>query len=275
MQQELGVGDLAASKQRLKRNCPSCQAQAEQPVARYSRDGWTMVRCVQCRQVYLNEAPHYEALSKDLAWTQQFAREAVRRKTKAPIVQWLDQKTRWRLHIRREDEWAYIAERVKGGNVLDVGCGPVDRIPKQFTPFGIEIEEATAAVADEKMRARGGWAVHAPALDGLRKFDDGFFNGVIMRSYLEHESQPREVLETCFRKLAPGGAVYVKVPNFGTLNRVVRGPEWCGFRYPDHLNLFTIPSMRRLAESVGYRFDLKNRMTQYTNDNLHCFLTRP
>jgi hypothetical protein len=33
--------------------------------------------------------------------------------------------------------------------------------------------------------------------------------------------------------------------------------------------------MRRLAESVGYRFDLKNRITQFTNDNLHCFLTRP
>jgi SAM-dependent methyltransferase len=265
----------AASTPRFRRDCPSCAAQAEEPVERYSRDSWTMVRCTRCRQVYLNEAPHYETLSKDLAWTHQFAREAVRRKTKAPFIQWLLQKTRWRLHIRREDEWAYIAERVKAGNVLDVGCGPINRIPEQFTPFGIEIEEATAIVANEKMRVRGGWAVHAPALEGLRKFDDGYFNGVIMRSYLEHESHPREVLETCFRKLTPGGTIYVKVPNYGTLNRVLRGPEWCGFRYPDHLNLFTIPSMRRLAESVGYRFDLKNRITQFTNDNLHCFLTRP
>ena len=75
--------------------------------------------------------------------------------------------------------------------------------------------------------------------------------------------------------MAPGGTVYVKAPNYGTLNRVVRGPEWCGFRYPDHLNLFTIPSIRRLTKSVGYRFELKNTMTQFTNDNLHCFLTRP
>ena len=59
-------------------------AQDEEPVERYSRDSWKMVRCTRCRQVYLNEAPHYEALSKDLAWTQQFAREAVRRKAKAP-----------------------------------------------------------------------------------------------------------------------------------------------------------------------------------------------
>lgn len=257
------------------RECPACLRQNEKPLPKYSRDGWRMVQCADCDQVYLNEAPVYEALSEDLAWSKQFAKEAVRRKQKDPIVQWLDTKTRWRLHMFREDEWAYIGERVDSGRVLDVGCGPVNRIPEKFTPFGIEIEKETAAIAHEKMSQRGGRAVHAPALEGLSAFEDGFFNGIIMRSYLEHEAQPRAVLEACFRKLAPGGVIYVKVPNFGTLNRRVRGQEWCGLRYPDHLNQFTIPGLKRLAEGLGYRFELKNRLTQLTNDNLHCFLMRP
>lgn len=260
---------------RQKRECPACQSHASTPLPQYSRDGWTMVQCAQCDQVYLNEAPVYEALSEDLAWTKQFAKEAERRKQKDPIVQWLDAKTRWRLHMFRDDEWGYIAERVDAGRVLDIGCGPVNRIPEKFTPYGIEIEKETAAIADEKMRARGGRAVHAPALEGLAQFEDGFFNGIVMRSYLEHEAHPRAVLEASFRKLAPGGAIYVKVPNFGTVNRVVRGAEWCGFRYPDHLNQFTIPGLKKLAESIGYRFELKNNLTRYTNDNLHSFLVRP
>lgn len=260
---------------RYRRECPACLSEDARPLMHYSRDGWNMVQCARCDQVYLNEAPIYEALSEELAWTKQFAKEAARRRQKTPIVQWLDAKTRWRLHMFREDEWAYIAQRVAAGRVLDVGCGPVNRIPETFTPFGIEIEKETAAIADEKMRSRGGWAVHAPALDGLAQFEDGFFNGIIMRSYLEHEAQPRAVLETCYRKLAPGGVIYVKVPNFGTLNRAVRGGEWCGFRYPDHLNQFTIPGLKLLAQSLGYRFELKNRLTRYTNDNLHSFLIRP
>ncbi|MEM6412061.1 MAG: methyltransferase domain-containing protein, partial [Pseudomonadota bacterium] len=111
--------------------------------------------------------------------------------------------------------------------------------------------------------------------EGLAQFEDGFFDGVIMRSYLEHEAHPRKVLEATYRALRPGGVIYVKVPNFATINRVVRGREWCGFRFPDHLNYFTINSLRTMADGVGFDFELKNTMSRYTNDNLHCFLTRP
>ncbi len=225
--------------------------------------------------VYLDAAPDYESLSVDMAWTKQFAIEKKRRKQKEPIIAWLDAKTRWRLHLFRDDEWAYIAKRVKGGNVLDVGCGGINNVPKQFVPYGIEIEKEAAEISDALMRERGGYVVHAPAIEGITQFEDNFFDGIIMRSYLEHEAVPREVLAASYAKLKPGGVIYVKVPNFDTINRLVRGIDWCGFRFPDHLNYFGINTMQKLAALENYQFSLLNKMTRYTNDNLHAFLVKP
>lgn len=261
---------------RISRACPVCGSDHATPLEQFSRMGWTTVRCDACEFVYLNEAPRYEDLSETLAWTQQFQKEKKRRKEKAPLVAWIDEKTRWRLHIARDNEWDYILDRVpEGGNVLDVGCGTKDNLPAAITPFGIEIEKAAAETANAAMSARGGKVVHAPALEGMALFEDNFFHGMVMRSYLEHEMKPREVLEAALSKLRPGGTIYVKVPNFGTINRMVRGVDWCGFRFPDHLNYFDVSGMQRLAESVGYTFELRNKVTRLTNDNMHVFLTRP
>lgn len=270
-----GLGWTVMDCERIERDCPQCGSRNHSDVPGYGRDGWTTVACDDCDFVFLSHAPRYEALSETLAWSKQFAIEKKARRQRSPVVSWIDEKTRWRLHIARENEWDYIAEKVPAGRVLDVGCGAMNRVPDRFTPYGIEIEKAAAEVADSLMRARGGAAVHAPAIEGLGSFEDDWFDGIIMRSYLEHEAAPLEVLRVAARKLRQGGAIYVKVPNFGTINRMVRGVEWCGFRFPDHLNYFDLGSMRRMAAAAGLDFELRNTFTRYTNDNMHVFLTRP
>lgn len=262
------------SVERILRDCPVCQSKARTEQPRYSKLGWTCARCDACGFLYLTEAPVYAELSQNLAWTQQFEKEKKRRKEKQPLMAWFDQATRWRLHMFRDDEWAYITERVEGGRVLDVGCGTRNNIPERYTPFGIEIEKSVAEATNILMQERGGHVVHAPALSGFETFEDAFFDGIIMRSYLEHEERPKAVLQAAHTKLRPEGTIYIKVPNFGTLNRRVRGVDWCGFRFPDHLNYFNVSSLRRLACETGYRFELRNKLTRLTNDNMHVFLTR-
>jgi predicted SAM-dependent methyltransferase len=95
-----------------------------------------------------------------------------------------------------------------------------------------------------------------------------------MFSYLEHEANVARVLDGAFRALKPGGAVFVRVPNFGSVNRRVIGPKWCGFRYPDHVNYFTLSSLRQVAARAGFETRLVNRLNLWFDDNIQVLLTK-
>jgi SAM-dependent methyltransferase len=158
------------------------------------------------------------------------------------------------------------------GRVLDVGCGSGKKVPEPFIPFGIEISEALSREADAHMRGRGGRAIHAPAVEGVKEFPDRYFSGIVLRSFLEHEKQPKELLEQCSRRLAPGGSIYVRVPNYGSLNRRMLGAKWCGFRYPDHVNYFTTASLGAMVGDCGLRLKLLNPIPLPLDDNVNAVL---
>ena len=69
--------------------------------------------------------------------------------------------------------------------------------PDTFIPFGIEISTKAAKVADATFRQRGGFAINAPCVEGLQKFETGFFQAGSLRSYLEHEAEVLPLLLSC------------------------------------------------------------------------------
>jgi SAM-dependent methyltransferase len=84
-----------------------------------------------------------------------------------------------------------------------------------------------------------------------------------MRGYLEHETSPRPVLEHVARVLRPGGRAVIQVPNYGSLNRHVRGVRWCGFRFPEHVNYFEPRSLKQMVLEAGLdivRFWIRDRL---------------
>lgn len=257
----------------IERRCPLCEADASRALGEYSHDRWRVVACQDCDFVYLRNTPVYERLSSELAWEKTFESHAKRVKKTYPLLTWIDQKTRWRLHLARPSEDSLYLKLFPQGRVLDVGCGSDSRAPAPLIPFGVEISAALAARADAVMRARGGACVHAPAVEGVATFPDGHFSGVLMRSFLEHEAQPFALLRETARVLAPGGVAYVKVPNYGGLNRRVMGGRWCGFRYPDHVNYFSLESLKAMAMKAGFRMRLLNPINHPLDDNLHAALT--
>ena len=50
-----------------------------------------------------------------------------------------------------------------------------------------------------------------------------------------------------------GARLIVKVPNFASWNRRLRGDAWCGFRFPDHVNYFTPETLTLLLRETGFR----------------------
>ncbi|MHC4914131.1 MAG: class I SAM-dependent methyltransferase [Planctomycetota bacterium] len=152
------------------------------------------------------------------------------------------------------------------GDVLDVGCGrgrSLRKLSSAYVPFGIEVQADCAARADRRFRARGGRVIHATALEGLRTTPDARFDCLVMRSFLEHEVQPRELLAEAWRVVRPDGGLLIKVPNFGSLNRRILGKRWPGLKLPYHVNYFTPESLRRLVTEAGFeviRFNILYRL---------------
>jgi len=255
------------------RACEVCGARNADPVSVYSRDGWQIVSCRECRFVYLVNPPDYEALEdEDFAWENSSRSEEKRRKKVAPVFYGLDYATRFRTGLLQQSDMEKFQKWIGTGNVLDVGCGAGTRIRPPLIPHGIELSKALAQKADENMRGHGGYCIHGPGGDAIWQFPESYFDGIVMRSYLEHEKQAFRVLEGAFRALKPGGKVYVKVPNYGSLNRKLIGRNWCGFRLPDHVNYFTLESLRNLAASAGFDCELKNRINLIVDDNVHALL---
>lgn len=264
----------------VERGCPLCQASGKDSVAsRYTPRDWPLRECVRCGMVYLGQAPDYAALAGEAAWEKTSAAEDRRRDAAEPLLRRLDRATRWRLHLLpRSDMPQLLGWHARPGPVLDIGCGDggqMARLSHRFVPHGIEISPVLARRADETFRARGGRAVCAPATEGIGAYPDRTFTAVTLRSYLEHEVAPAEVLRQTFRVLAAGGIAFVKVPNYGSANRGMRGSKWCGFRHPDHVNDFTSRTLRRMGEDCGFAVRIGVTDAFPLSDNLWARMTRP
>lgn len=276
----LGTIDEAAGTGTVYRLCPLCgRDNAAAPAHRYSRPPWTIKHCGGCGFVYIDSAPDYAALRTDLAWERTSKIEERRRAdSRSRFYKLASRHSRFlRGLVPRKRLPRLIVAHAAPGNVIDLGCGSggqLSGLDDRFVPFGVEISAALAQVANEDFAPRGGRVVNAPSLEGVADFPADFFTAATLRSYLEHEMHPAPVLRALHGVLRPGGLAIVKVPNYGSVNRLVMGGKWCGFRYPDHLNYFTPATLRAMAEQCGYRasFGLTGRLP--TSDNMHAVLTR-
>ena len=257
------------------RDCPICgRDNHSHSVLSESQPPWELKRCAKCGLVYLENPPAYESLEQEFAWERTWAEEDTRRRRRDPVTY---HASRALLAIpkkvfKRDKLMTWVRRYVRPGPVLDIGCSgghTLERLPPDYTPFGIEVSKELAAVADSRFALRGGHVVQGTATASLPRFQDEFFTGVIMTSYLEHEVNPRAVLEAARRTMRSGARLVVKVPNYASLNRSVRGARWCGFRFPDHVNYFTPVLLRRLLCDSGFRvirFGFFDRMP--TSDNM-------
>lgn len=228
------------------------------PNSAFSQAPWELKFCAGCGLLYLVNPPEYVRLEDEFAWEKTWAEEGDNRRRRSPVFYTLAHNFSAlpKRLLRRDKLGTWVRRFVAPGPVLDVGCGSgvaLDRLPSQFIPFGVEVSTRLAQIAQSCAAPRGGRVVQADAITGMSQFEPGFFSGVIMSSYLEHETAPRFAMETARTRMRPNARLIVKVPNFSSYNRILRGVRWCGFRYPDHVNYFTPPLLARLLCDAGFR----------------------
>lgn len=224
--------------------------------------------------MYLVDPPPASSLKQKYAWEKTWAEQRQRRRGLASSIS-----RGLKAAFQTDKLTAYVRRYVRSGRVLDVGCGngwQLQRLPAEFTPYGVEISDELAHDAQGKFAARGGRVIHADAVSAMAQWEADFFDGVVMSSFLEHEPAPRPLLEAARRTMRPGAPLIVKVPNFASWNRSLRGANWCGFRFPDHVNYFTPALLIKLLKDSGFdilRFGPLDHIP--TSDNMWAIAAKP
>jgi SAM-dependent methyltransferase len=90
------------------------------------------------------------------------------------------------------------------------------------------------------------------------------FDVVTMLQSLEHVHGPLEALRQARKLLAPGGRLYVWVPNIEGLPFRWFGPGWFGLDLPRHLVHFSPPTLKRMVAAAGFR-PLRLRMVRHSS----------
>jgi len=224
------------------RACPTCGGNAEKQ--ELAKDHMSVVRCGVCDLVYVNptfDEDHYQSVYASAEY-QEIVRDLgisshdyrVRRfgTERVGIME---------THLRSRD-----GQRVR---YLDVGCstGFVVEAARDrgWNATGIDLNPS----AVEFGRCRG-LDLRTVALEDAG-FPAASFDAISLFDVLEHLLAPVRTLRACIDLLAPGGILFLYVPNYDSASRLLMGSD-AHFIWPTHhLNYYTPATLRDFLSRNG------------------------
>lgn len=157
------------------------------------------------------------------------------------------------------EELDILARHREPGRLLDVGCnmGMLLRLARDrgWEAVGVEPSPALASLAREELDL----PVHQDFLHEISPDDTGRFDAVALSDVLEHITDPLPFLRDARRFLAPGGILFVKVPNarwnllkqrvLALVGRRPRQGVWDAYEHVVH---YTDTTLSRLLSDAGF-----------------------
>ena len=220
--------------------CPLCGSSEVSDT--YSRRvGLTVRECASCGLAYLDPRPTWSSM------LQRYERDYAF----LPLAgQWKD--------ARSFDTLGTDARRIaeirslEGASVMDVGCGPGTMLASLrlrgatgicgVEPSRVAADFAWAHIAGSRIHVSD-WE-HAPL--GDEKFDV-----ICGLDLIEHLYEPRAFVRWVHARLAPGGVLYLKTPNWGAVEKY--GAAWGGLSIDfEHVCYFAAETLSRLLVEEGF-----------------------
>ena len=221
------------------RRCPTCGS--DSPRHELDKDHMQIVRCGACDLVYVTptfDEEHYRTVYASQEYQD--------------IVRDLGIKSHdYRVERFGRERVALMTPhlRTPAPKYLDVGCstGFVVEAARDagWQASGIDLNPS----AIEFGRSRG-LDLRTAALDSAG-IEPGSLDAISLFDVLEHLIDPVPVLRDCVRLLAPGGIVFLYVPNYDSASRLLMGKD-AHFIWPTHhLNYYTPVTLRDLMTRQG------------------------
>lgn len=239
----------------LVKSCPLCHHNDSRP--KYKIEDFDIVQCRDCGFVYLNH--EIETRDEELNYEMYFESTTLDDYTDDSEdinIQQARLINSTRLH--------WVQSRHPQGRLLDVGCGRgfflKHAIDAGYEVEGVELSVSAAQYATEHFNV----PVHVSNLEHERAFSNEY-DVITLWHVLEHFHQPVTVLQNLWTMLAPGGTLYVEVPNLNSVKFRLSAPgtRWQGGNHPRyHRSFFTQDTLQRALRHAGY-IDLQHRSILY------------
>ena len=163
----------------------------------------------------------------------------------------------YRLMLRADGDVSFHARRGQG-RLLDVGCnegrGLSIYAANGFRAEGLELNR----VAAEAARAKG-FVVYDVDVAQLRPSSP--YDVVVLSNVLEHALNPRSMLQAIRRVSAPGGRLWISLPNAASALRERYGKDWINWHVPFHVTHFDAARLSTLLRDCGFELESVRTIT--------------
>lgn len=220
-------------------------------------DGMRIVECEECGHLYTSpripEDEWVNYLKRDTERSREFTENrlkygrALPANTKMASPRWYESRRGDRKDLLDllEQYSDHDIERLH-----DVGCG-VGLTLLAARDRGIEVSgNELNGPAVEAMRERFGLDVHRKRFSET-PLEDGSLDAVTMRDFIEHSYHPDNEVETAYRKLAPGGVLWLKTFHTDCRAFDEKGSSW-EYLFWNHTNHFSDAGLGRLVKQAGF-----------------------
>jgi len=211
----------------------------------YKREGFfTVVKCENCGLMYTNPRPNQSIISNyypDEYWEINEDYGDNESKLKHLAHQFIN-KISTKMDIPSEPD----------AKLLDIGCGDGKQLFKHkengWITYGVEINDLAANF----VREHYGLNVFTGTVEEA-KFENDFFDVIILNNVLEHLFDPKTTLNEINRILKNNGTLVIGIPNANSFEAKIFKKYWSAWDLPRHLYHFTPNTIKSLLNKTGFQ----------------------
>ena len=134
-------------------------------------------------------------------------------------------------------------------NVLDIGCGRANLL-RFLNELGCNCYGTERSEFPADSQLTGIKIFKGQVADG--KYEDKFFDAVVIWHVLEHLHEPIKTLDEIARITRSEGIIAIAVPNFSSLQSTMFKSDWFHLDLPRHLYHFNVKNLRQILRKKGY-----------------------
>ena len=252
--------------------CPVCCSRSirfdySAPTTRTYLDSrlWSVWQCTSCTHGFMNPQPSWEEL------TPYYSAEYDPYDPSSGSTE-NDEATIER--ARNKGTLRHIPLPLKSKRLLDVGCGG-GFFPRIAKKLGATVEGLEPSRHGAEQARKSGIKVFNGTLEQfLAGGNSGPFDIITANHVVEHVSSPVMTLSLMRRLLAPGGYIWIAVPNGGYSIARKLGGNWVSTDLPYHLMQFTPDSIRLAGTLAGLevRRQVTESVPQFVAGSLRLYL---